>query len=81
MNKELENGYRLSESGETISKPRPYDDAEYFFARMSKNRKYWLLIKAGEIKSRIDASIENAEAAVVKTLTAWNKEIEPIKAI
>ena len=81
MEKELENGYRLSASGETISKSRPYDNAEYFFARRSKNRKYWLLIKAGEIKSRIDASIENAEAAVVETLTAWNKEIEPIRAI
>jgi len=74
----LENGYHLiEEGGQRIQKFHPYDRADYFWARLSRDSKCWLLILKGEIKSRIDASVNDVVSEVVRTLTAWNNEIEP----
>jgi len=70
--KELSDGYWLKD-GE-INKARPYDRADYFWAKISEDGKFWFIIRSGKIKSRIMMR-ENVEKIVVAALVGWNKKI------
>ena len=74
----LNNGYymaKYSDGAANITKSRPYDDAEYYYAVFKNDQ--WLICKSGKVFKRIDEEDLESLNDIVDELEMVNAQIKP----
>ena len=76
----LDDGYlmrKYSDGKMGINKPRPYDDAEYYYALYDSDNGQWMICKSGKVYKRIDEGDLDDLNDIVEELIMVNSGIKP----
>ena len=79
-NEDLTHGYQLksySDGTQSIDKSRPYDDAEYHWAKYFSQKNAWGIVFKGKVIHWMKADAIKDLSAVSDMLYKYNKPIEP----